>query len=84
MYFVGDNGALESVSAAGGDPKTLVPDGVSYPAITVAGDRLAYIRAGKVEVMTLADSSTTDLATASQVSALSWAGISNSRSVLKN
>jgi hypothetical protein len=74
VYFVGDNGALESVSAAGGDLKTLVPDGVSYPAITVAGDRLAYVRAGKVEVMTLADSSTTDLATASQVSALSWAG----------
>jgi hypothetical protein len=74
VYFVGDNGALESVSAAGGDAKTLVPDGVSYPAITVTGDRLAYLRGGKIEVMTLADSSTTDLATASQVSALSWAG----------
>ncbi len=74
VYFVGDNGALESVSAAGGDVKTLVPDGVSYPAIAVAGDRLAYVRGGQVEVMTLADGSTVDLASASQISALSWAG----------
>jgi Tol biopolymer transport system component len=74
LYFVGDNGALESVTAAGGAAKTLVPDGVSYPAITVKGDRLAYLRGGNIEVMTLADKSTNDAATASQVSALSWAG----------
>lgn len=74
VYFVGDNGALESVSSAGGTPKKLVPDGVSYPAITAKGDRLAFIRGGQIEVMTLADGSTTDVAAASQVSALSWAG----------
>ncbi|MEA2656891.1 MAG: hypothetical protein QOI23_2256, partial [Chloroflexota bacterium] len=68
------NGALESVSAGAGDPKVLVPDGVSYPAIAPAGDRLTYFRGGKVEVMTLADSTTTDMAAASSVSALGWAG----------
>jgi len=31
VYFVGDNGALASVSAAGGDVKVIVPDGVSLP-----------------------------------------------------
>lgn len=75
VYFVGDNGALESVSVAGGGAKTLVPDGVSFPAITANGDRLAYMQGGKIEVMTLADQSTADVATASQVSALSWAGV---------
>ena len=74
IYFVGDNGALDSVSAGGGDAKVIVPDGVSYPAIAPAGDRIAYFRGSKVEVMTLADSSITDLATAPNLTALSWAG----------
>ena len=72
VYFVGDNGALVSVSAAGGAVNVIVPDGVSLPAIAPAGDRLAYIRGGKVEMLTLAGGSTSDLAEASQVTALSW------------
>ena len=74
IYFVGDSGALESATVGGGDTKVIVPDGVSYPAIAPAGDRLAYFRGGKIELLTLADGSTTDLATAPQVTALSWAG----------
>ena len=73
VYFVGDNGALASVSAAGGDVKVIVPDGVSLPAIAPAGDRLAYLRGGKVEMLTLAGGSTSDLVEAPQVTALSWA-----------
>ena len=73
VYFVGDNGALNSVAAAGGDVKAIVPDGVSFPAIAPAGDRLAYFRGGKVEMLTLAGGSISDLTEASQVSALSWA-----------
>ncbi len=73
VYFVGDNGALASVSAAGGDVKVIVPDGVSLPAIAPVGDRLAYIRGGKIEMLTLAGGSTSDLTAASQVTALSWA-----------
>jgi len=73
VYFVGDNGALASVSAAGGDVKVIVPDGVSLPAIAPAGDRLAYLRGGKIEMLTLAGGSTRDLAAAPQVTALSWA-----------
>jgi len=73
VYLVGDNGALTSVSAGGGDPKMLVPDGVSFPAIAPAGDRLAYIRGGKIEMLTLAGGATSDLTAADQVTALSWA-----------
>ncbi|HEY8952786.1 MAG TPA: Ig-like domain-containing protein [Candidatus Dormibacteraeota bacterium] len=73
VYFVGDNGALASVSAAGGDVKVIVPDGVSLPAIAPTGDRLAYLRGGKIEMLTLAGGSTSDLAEAPQVTALSWA-----------
>jgi hypothetical protein len=73
VYLVGDNGALTSVSAGGGDAKVLVPDGVSFPAIAPAGDRLAYIRGGKIELLALADGATSDLTAADQVTALSWA-----------
>jgi Tol biopolymer transport system component len=73
VYFVGDNGTLVSVGAAGGDVKVLVPDGVSFPAIAPAGDRLAYFRAGKIEMLTLAGASTTDVTAASGLTALSWA-----------
>ena len=73
VYFVGDNGALASVSAVGGPLKVIVQDGVSLPAIAPAGDRLAYLRGGKIEMLTLAGGSTNELAADSQVTALSWA-----------
>ena len=72
VYFIGTSGALDYVSAGGGDVKVIVPDGVSFPAIAPAGDRLAYVRGGKIEMMTVTDGSTTDLAAAPQVTALSW------------
>ena len=73
VYFVGDNGALDSVAAAGGDVKVVVPDGVSFAAVSPAGDRLAYVRAGKIQVLTIASASIADLVPAPQVTALSWA-----------
>jgi Tol biopolymer transport system component len=73
IYFVGDNGALESVSVGGGAVKVLLPDGVSFPAMAPAGDRLAYVRAGKIEILTLADGSATDVTAAPLVTAMSWA-----------
>lgn len=60
VYFVGANGALDSVPATGGDVKVIVPDGVSSPTIAPAGDRLAYIRGNTIEVLTLATGRTTD------------------------
>lgn len=53
VYFVSSSGALESVPAAGGDVTVLVPDGVTSAAIASAGDRAAYIRNGKIDILDL-------------------------------
>jgi hypothetical protein len=73
VYFVGGNGALDAVSISGGGVTALVPDGVSYPAIAPAGDRLAFVRAGTIEILTLAGGSIADAGPASHVTTLSWA-----------
>jgi Big-like domain-containing protein len=70
VYFVGDNGALDSVSVTGGDPKVVVTDGVSFPAIAPAGDRLAFVRGDKVQILTLADASTVDVATVHNITTI--------------
>ncbi len=72
VYFVGANGALDSVAVKGGDVKVLVADGVSSPTITSAGDRLAYIRGGKIEVLTLAAGTTAELAVTPHPTIVSW------------
>jgi hypothetical protein len=64
IYIVGGKGALQSVAVSDGTVKVLVADGVSYPAIAPAGDRLAYVRGGKIQVLTLASGSTADVTTA--------------------
>ncbi|HEV2036660.1 MAG TPA: Ig-like domain-containing protein [Candidatus Dormibacteraeota bacterium] len=72
VYFVGTDGALNSVAASGGNVKVLVPDGISSnPAIAPAGDRLAYIRSGKIEVLTLSTGATAELPAAKAV-IVSW------------
>ena len=72
VYFVGAGGALESVPAKGGATKTLVADGASLPAIAPAGDRLAYVRGGKIEILTLATGETAELAVTPAPTALGW------------
>jgi len=61
VYFVNSKGALDAVPAKGGDVSVVAPDGVSSPAIAPAGDRLAYIRGGKIEVLTFAAGTTAEL-----------------------
>jgi Tol biopolymer transport system component len=73
VYFVGDSSALESVTISGGAVTVIVPDGVSYPALAPAGDRLAYVRGDKIEILTLATATTVDIAAAPHLTALSWA-----------
>ena len=53
VYFVSSKGALESVPAAGGNLKVLVPDGVTSVAIAPDGARVAYIRGGKIGILDL-------------------------------
>ncbi|HVD47148.1 MAG TPA: Ig-like domain-containing protein [Candidatus Limnocylindria bacterium] len=73
IYFVGDHGALNSVTVSESKLTVIVPDGVSYPAISPLGDRLAYVRGGKIEILTLASGATTDLTTAPGLTTLGWA-----------
>jgi len=73
VYFVNANGALDLVSAKGGAVTVIAPDGVTSPVISPAGDRLAFIRGGKIEVLTFAAASTAELAPAATPTLLGWA-----------
>src|ERR1700730_2123977 len=73
VYFVGDNGALTSINVSGGAVTVIGPAGVSDPAIAPAGDRLAFVRRGKIQVLTLATGSTADITAAPHLTTLSWA-----------
>lgn len=73
VYFVDSKGALAAVAAKGGDVSIVAPDGVSSPAIAGAGDRLAYIRGGKIEVLTFAAGTTAELAAVPAPIVVAWA-----------
>jgi hypothetical protein len=72
VYFVAGGGALEAVPTAGGQAKTLVPDGVSLPAIAQAGDRLAYVRGGKIVILTIATGATSSVDVTPAPTTLAW------------
>jgi hypothetical protein len=72
LYFVSAQGALEVVSAKGGDVKVVAVDGASSPAIAPAGDRLAYIRGGKIEVLTFATGTTTEVVAKPAATLVGW------------
>jgi len=73
VYFVDAKGGLNAVPAKGGDFKVVAPDGVTSPAIAPAGDRLAYIRAGNIEVLTFATGTTVDMPTTPSATLVGWA-----------
>src|ERR1700716_744153 len=73
VYFVNGQGALEVVPAKGGDVKIVAADGASSPAIAPAGDRLAYIRGGKIEVLTFATGTTTEVVVKPAATLVGWA-----------
>jgi hypothetical protein len=73
VYFLSSGGALVAVPAKGGDVSTVAPDGVSSLAVAPAGDRLAYVRAGKIEVLTFAAGTTVDLAVKPAPTLVGWA-----------
>jgi Tol biopolymer transport system component len=53
VYFITDKGALDSVPAAGGDVTVLVPDGVTSAALAPAGNRMAVLSNGKIDILDL-------------------------------
>jgi hypothetical protein len=73
LYFVDSQGALEVVPAKGGDVKVVAPGGASSPAIAPAGDRLAYIRGGKIEVLTFATGTTAEVVVKPAATLVGWA-----------
>ncbi|HEV1992140.1 MAG TPA: Ig-like domain-containing protein, partial [Candidatus Dormibacteraeota bacterium] len=73
VYFVTSNGALELVPAKGGDVKIVAPDAVSSPVIAPAGDRLAYIRGGKIEILTFAAGTTAEVVVTPAATMVGWA-----------
>jgi hypothetical protein len=73
VYFVTAKGALELVPAKGGDVTIVAPDGVSSPVIAPAGDRLAYIRAGRIEILTFASGTTAEVVVTPAATMVGWA-----------
>src|SRR5487761_782311 len=73
VYFVNSKGALDAVPAKGGNVSVVAPDGVSSPAIAPAGDRLAYIRGGRIEVLTFGAGTTAELAVTPAPIVVGWA-----------
>ena len=73
IYFVNSAGALEVVSTKGGSVTVVAPDGVLSPSISPAGDRLAYIRGGKLEVLTFATGHTDEVTPATSPLLVGWA-----------
>src|SRR4029077_9399892 len=53
VYFITAKGALDSTSAAGGDVTVLVPDSVTSAALAPAGDRIAVLSKGKIDIFDL-------------------------------
>ena len=74
VYFIDAKGALDVVPAKGGALTVIAADGASSPAVSPAGDRLAYIRAGKLEVLAFASGKTNEFSPAPQPTLVGWSG----------
>jgi len=72
IYFVDGQGALKVVPAKGGVATIIAPDGAASPSISPTGDRLAYIRAGKIEVLTFASGMTDELVVTPAPTLVGW------------
>ena len=73
LYVIDGTGALKVVPANGAGVTVIAADGVTSLAISPAGDRLAYIRSDKIEVLTFASGQTQELAPNPAPSLVGWA-----------
>ena len=73
VYFITGKGALESVPAIGGNPTVIAPDGVGSVAINPAGDQLAYIRKGNIEILAIGPGTTTEVVPTAAPVLVGWA-----------
>jgi Bacterial Ig-like domain/WD40-like Beta Propeller Repeat len=72
VYYVDGKGALQVVSIKSGTTTVVAPGGASAPAISPAGDRLAYLLNGKIEILTFASGKTDELAPAATPTLVGW------------
>ncbi|HKC18278.1 MAG TPA: Ig-like domain-containing protein, partial [Candidatus Dormibacteraeota bacterium] len=72
VYFIDGKGALQVVSIKTGTVTPIAPDGVTSLVVSPSGDRLAYIRAGKIEVLTIDAGKTDEITPTSAPTALGW------------
>src|SRR5262249_5078641 len=61
LYYLDGKGALRVISLKSGNPDVIATEGASSPAMSLTGDRLAYIRDGRIEVLTFASVKTEEL-----------------------
>jgi Bacterial Ig-like domain len=73
VYLVDKGGKLEVVDIKSGAVNVVAPDGASSPAMAPAGDRLAYVRGGNIEVVTFATGTTAEIVPAPPASVVGWA-----------
>jgi len=73
IYYLDGRGALNVIPAKGGSVTVIAPDGASSPAVPPTGDRLAYIRNGRVEVLTFASGKTDELTVTPSPTLVDWA-----------
>jgi hypothetical protein len=73
LYAIDGTGALKVVPANGGNVTVIAANGVTALAISPAGDRLAYIRDGKIEVLTFASGQTDTITPATAPTLVGWA-----------
>ena len=73
VYFIDGKGGLDVVPSKGGAVTVIAPDGASSPSVSPAGDRLAYIRSGKIEVLTFAAGKTDEIAPTTAPTLVGWA-----------
>ena len=72
IYLAPSGGTLEAIDVKTGAAKVLVTDGVTSAALSPTGDRIAYVRGGKIEILTLATSTTSELAVKPEPVVVSW------------
>ena len=65
-------GALVVVPAKGGAVTVIAPDGASAPSLSPSGDRLAYIRGGKIEVLTFASGKSDEVSATPAPTLVGW------------
>src|SRR2546429_747613 len=73
LYVIDGTGALKVVPANGAGITVIAADGVTSLAISPAGDRLAYVRNDKIEVLTFASGQTQEIAPRQAPSLVGWA-----------